>query len=46
LLFLLIEKIKGSRLNPKFANTANAVGFFILIALMLVVTYHDVVKLF
>ncbi len=46
LFFLLIEKIKGSRMNPKFANTANMVGFAILIILMLLVTYHDVVKLF
>ena len=46
LLFLLIEKIKGSRMNPKFANTANMVGFVILILLMLLVTYHDVIKLF
>lgn len=46
LLFLLIEKIKGSRINPKVANTINAIGFYILIILMLVITYHDVVKLF
>lgn len=46
LLFLLIEKIKGSPMNPKFANTANMVGFAILIILMLFVTYHDVIKLF
>jgi regulator of sigma E protease len=46
LFFLLIEKIKGSRINPKVANTANMIGFGILIALMLLVTYHDVVKLF
>lgn len=46
LLFLLIEKIKGSPLNPKFANTANMVGFAILIILMLFVTYHDVLNLF
>ncbi len=46
LFFLLIEKIKGSRINPKFANTANMIGFGILILLMVVVTYHDVVKLF
>ncbi len=46
LFFLLIEKIKGSRINPKFANTANMIGFAILILLMLVVTFHDVVKLF
>lgn len=46
LFFLLIEKIKGSRISPKVANIANMVGFFILIALMLIVTYKDVVKLF
>ena len=46
LFFLLIEKIKGSRITPKVANTANMIGFGILILLMLVVTYHDVVKLF
>ncbi len=46
LFFLLIEKIKGSPLNPKVSNTANMVGFIVLILLMLIVTYHDVVKLF
>jgi len=46
LLFLLIEKIKGSRLNPKFANTANMIGFSLLIFLMLFITYHDIIKLF
>jgi len=46
LLFLLIEKIKGSRLNPKFANGANLIGFSILIIFMLFITYHDIVKLF
>lgn len=46
LLFLLIEKIKGSRINPQFANTANMIGFAILIIFMLFITYHDVIKLF
>ena len=46
LLFLLIEKIKGSRINPKVANTINMIGFYFLIFLMLLITYHDVVKLF
>lgn len=46
LLFLLIEKIKGSRISPKIVNTANMVGFGALILLMLVITYHDIVKLF
>ncbi len=45
LFFLLIEKIKGSRINPTVANTANMVGFAILVIFMLVVTYHDVAKL-
>jgi len=46
LFFLMIEKIKGSRINPKFANTANMIGFCILILLMVVVTFHDVANLF
>jgi regulator of sigma E protease len=46
LFFLLIEKIKGSRINPKVANAMNMIGFYLLIFLMLVITYHDVVKLF
>lgn len=46
LFFLLIEKIKGSRINPKVANTANMIGFGLLILLMVVITYHDIVKLF
>ena len=45
LLFLLIEKIKGSRINQNFFNLANLIGFFILILLMIIVTYHDLVKL-
>lgn len=46
LFFLLIEKIKGSKINPKTANIANTIGFSILILLMLIVTYKDIVKLF
>lgn len=45
LFFLLIEKIKGSRISPRVANTANMLGFAILIIFMLVVTFHDVAKL-
>jgi regulator of sigma E protease len=45
LLFLLIEKIKGSRIKPAVANTANAIGFGLLMILMVVITYHDIVKL-
>ncbi len=46
LFFLLIEKIKGSRIKPDVANMANMIGFGILITFMLVVTYHDISRLF
>lgn len=46
LFFLLIEKIKGSRIDAKFANTANMIGFSLLILLMVFITYHDIVRLF
>ena len=46
LLFLLIEALKGSRLSPKVANTANLVGFSLLILFMVFVTYNDIVRLF
>jgi len=46
LLFILIEAIKGSPINPKVTQGANSIGFLILIVLMLVVTYNDIVKIF
>jgi regulator of sigma E protease len=46
LLFLLIEKIKGGRINYKVANTLNFVGFSLLIILMLFISYKDIVRLF
>ncbi len=45
LLFLLIEKIKGSRINPKVGNIVNMIGFGLLMLLMVFVTYHDIIKL-
>jgi regulator of sigma E protease len=45
LFFLLIEKIKGSAMNPRVINSINTVGFALLILLMVVITYHDIVKL-
>lgn len=46
LLFLLIEKIKGSRISSGIANAANIAGFAILLIFMLFVTYNDITKLF
>jgi regulator of sigma E protease len=42
---VLIEAIKGSPITPKYAATVNAIGFFVLIALMIVVTWSDIAKL-
>jgi regulator of sigma E protease len=46
LLFLGIEAIRRKRIKPAIANTINAVGFMILIGLMIFVTISDVLKLF
>ncbi len=45
-LFILIEKVKGSPLNPKAERMANAIGFALLILLMVIVTVRDITKLF
>jgi len=46
LLFLAIEKVKGSPIPPQREGIANAIGFGLLIILMVAITVHDVVKLF
>lgn len=45
LLFLLIEKIKGGRVNHNVLNIVNFIGFSLLILLMLFVSYRDILKL-
>lgn len=44
-LFLIIEKIKGSRVDAKLENTVNLIGFSILIILMILITIKDVFNL-
>lgn len=46
ILFLIIEKIKGSPVSPKIENTVNTVGFALLMLLMVAVTFNDIIKLF
>lgn len=46
ILFIIIEKIKGSRINPKVENTIHNIGFILLMLLMLLVTYNDIIRLF
>ena len=46
ILFVIIEAIKRSPIKPKVANTLNTIGFGLLILLMLVITFHDILKIF
>lgn len=46
LLFLIIEKIKGSKVDIKVENTIHTIGFALLMLLMLVITFNDIIKLF
>ncbi len=46
LLFLLIEKMKGKPVKFKTERVAHALGFAILIGLMVIITLRDVIKLF
>jgi len=46
ILFLIIEKFKGSPVSPKVENMFHNIGFFILIGLMLLVTLNDILRLF
>ena len=45
-LFIVIEKIKGSKVNPKVENTIHTIGFVLLLILMVLVTYNDIVRIF
>ncbi len=46
ILFVLIEKIKGSPVKPEVENIFHTVGFILLMILMLVITYQDILRLF
>lgn len=45
-LFLIIEGIRGKKMNPKIENGINAVGFALLMLLMLVISIKDIINLF
>jgi regulator of sigma E protease len=44
ILFILIEKVKGSPVSAKVEHTIHTVGFMLLIGLMLFVTMKDIVR--
>jgi regulator of sigma E protease len=46
LTFLLIEKIKGSPVNEKIMGYSQVVGLVLILALLVYVTYNDILRLF
>ena len=46
ILFIIIEKIKGSPVKPETEAKFHAVGLFILMLLMIYVTFYDILRLF
>lgn len=45
LLFLVVEGIRRKPINPKYEGWVNAAGFCLLMALMVIVTYSDILRL-
>ena len=46
ILFMIIEKIKGSPVSPRIENWIHSVGFVLLMLLMIFVTYNDIMRHF
>ena len=46
ILFLIIEKLKGSPVNAKTENMIHSIGFILLMALMVYITFNDIFRLF
>jgi regulator of sigma E protease len=46
LLFLLIEAIRGKKMDPNREGAIHTVGLMLLLGFMLFVTYKDILKLF
>lgn len=46
ILLVIIEKIKGKKVNPKLESYLNTAGAILLIILMIFVTLNDILKLF
>ncbi len=44
--FLIIEKIRRKKIEPKIENKIHSIGFILLMLLMILITYNDIVKLF
>ncbi len=46
ILFLVVEKVKGSPVSPRIQTIATVVGLVLLGALVLTTTFHDVIRVF
>ena len=46
ILFLLIELVRGKKLDPKYEGVASMIGLVLILALFVFVTYHDIVRIF
>ncbi len=46
ILFLIIEKIKGRPVKKEIENIVNNIGFYLLIALIIFITFKDIMRLF
>lgn len=45
LIFILIEAIRGKPVDPKYESIVHVIGLALLLALMVFVTYNDIIKL-
>ena len=45
ILFLLIELVRGKKLDPKYEGVASMVGLMLILALFIFVTYHDILRI-
>jgi regulator of sigma E protease len=43
--FVIVEKIRGKRVSPRLEALIHLIGFLVLIALILAVTYQDIVRI-
>jgi regulator of sigma E protease len=46
ILFLFIEKVRGVRINQRIEQLVHTIGFAVLLALMVAITYRDIVRIF
>ena len=46
ILFLIIEKVKGSPVKPELEEKIHGIGMLLLLLLMVIITINDIIKLF